>query len=132
MKLKLYAYFLIALAVFLVSCKSAEKMYQKGNYDEAVELAAKKLSKKPNDASLLETLQSAYRFAMNDHESRIRNYSNSNDALKYEHILQEYLDLQRLYESIRRSPSVYDIIQPADYSAYITTLPMPVLKEDLP
>jgi hypothetical protein len=121
MKLKLYACFFIVLTVVLVSCKSAAKMYQKGNYDEAVTLAAKKLSKKPNDASLLETLQSAYRFAVQDHESRIRNYSNSFDALKYERIYQEYSDLQYLYDAIRRSPSVYDIVQPTDYSAYITT-----------
>jgi hypothetical protein len=96
-------------------------MYQKGNYHEAVELAAKKLSKKPNDASLLETLQNAYRFAVNDHESRIRNYSNSQDALKSEKIYNEYLGLQHLYEAIRRSPSVFDIVAPTDYSAYITT-----------
>jgi hypothetical protein len=118
---KFYAYFFIAFSALFFSCKSAEKMYQKGNYDEAVELAAKKLSKKPNDATLLETLQNAYRFAVDDHESRIRNYSNSNDALRWENIYHEYLGLQRLYESIRRSPSVYDIVQPTDYSAYITT-----------
>ncbi|MEO5564450.1 MAG: hypothetical protein ABIR18_13470 [Chitinophagaceae bacterium] len=121
MKLKLYAFLFTVVSMLFLSCKSAEKMYQKGNYDAAVELATKKLSKKPNDASMLETLQSAYRFAVDDHESRIRNYSNGNDALKYERIYQEYLDLQRLYDAVRRSPSVFDIVQPADYSAYITT-----------
>jgi hypothetical protein len=33
----------------------------------------------------------------------------------------EYTDLQRLYNSIRKSPAVFDIVQPTDYSAYITT-----------
>jgi tetratricopeptide (TPR) repeat protein len=121
MKPNLYAASFILYSILLFSCKTAEKMYQRGNYDEAVELAAKKLSKKPGDASLLETLQSAYRFAVQDHESRIRNLSNSSDPLKYEGIYHEYLSLQRLYESIRRSASIFDIVQPADYSAYITT-----------
>jgi hypothetical protein len=121
MKLKLYAVIFITLTTLFFSCKSAEKMYQKGNYDEAVELAAKKLSKKPNDAGLLETLQSAYRFAVEDHELRVRNFANSWEDLKYERIYQEYLDLQRLYDAVHRSPSVFDIVQPTDYSAYITT-----------
>lgn len=121
MKLKLYAVYLFAATTILFSCKSAQKMYLRGNYDEAVELAAKKLSKKPNDAELLDVLQNAYRFAVEDHETRIRNHSNSTNQLKYEYILAEYSDLQRLYDAIRRSPGVYDMVQPTDYSAYITT-----------
>jgi hypothetical protein len=120
MKLKLYS-FLILASTLLFSCKTAEKLYQRGQYDEAVELAAKKLQKKPGDAKLIDVLQNAYRFAINDHESRIRNYSNSNSELRWENIYREYLDLQRLYETIRRSPSVYDLVQPTDYSSYITT-----------
>jgi tetratricopeptide (TPR) repeat protein len=121
MKLKLYATFFIALSVFFFSCKSAEKLYQKGNYDEAVELAAKKLSKKPNDASLLDILQNAYRFAVEDHQARIQNYSYSTNDLRWEQIYNEYNDLQRLYNAIRKSPSVFDVVQPTDYSSYITT-----------
>jgi hypothetical protein len=121
MKLKLYAVYLFAATTILFSCKSAQKSYQRGNYDQAVELAAKKLSKKPNDTELLEVLQNAYRFAVEDHETRIRNHSNSTNDLRWEYILAEYSDLQRLYDAIRRSPGVYDLVQPADYSAYITT-----------
>lgn len=120
MKLKLYS-LLILTSTLLFSCKTAEKLYQRGQYDEAVELAAKKLQKKPGDAKLIDVVQNAYRFAVNDHESRIRNYSNSNSELRWENIYREYLDLQRLYESIRRSPSIYDLVQPTDYSSYIST-----------
>lgn len=120
MKLKLYSFLLIATTL-LFSCKTAEKLYQRGQYDEAVELAAKKLQKKPGDAGLIDIIQNAYRFAVNDHESRIRNYSNSNSDLRWENIYREYLGLQRLYETIRRSPSVYDLVQPTDYSSYIST-----------
>ena len=121
MKLKLYFILVFTASVFLFSCKTAEKLYQKGQYDEAVQLAAQKLSKKPNDASLLNVLQNAYRFAVEDHESRIRNYSASSSDLKWENIYREYLDLQRMYEAIYRSPSVFDIVNPTDYSAYIAT-----------
>jgi tetratricopeptide (TPR) repeat protein len=120
MKLKLYSLLIIATTL-LFSCKTAEKLYQRGQYDEAVEMAAKKLQKKPGDAGLIDIIQNAYRFAVNDHESRIRNYSNSSSDLRWENIYREYLDLQRLYETIRRSPSVYDLVQPTDYSSYIST-----------
>lgn len=86
-----------------------------------MELAAKKLSKKPHDVGLLTVLQDAYRYAVQDHESRIRNLSNSNSDLRWEQIYHEYTGLQRLYDAIRRSPSVYDIVQPTDYASYLTT-----------
>ena len=121
MKIKFYLLLVLCGSLFFFSCTNAKKLYQKGRYDEAVTLAAKKLGKKPNDASTLDILQNAYRFAVEDHESRIRNYSNSNSELRFENIYREYTSLQYLYEAIRRSPSVYAIVQPTDYSSYITT-----------
>ena len=121
MKIKFYLLIIFCSSILLFSCTNAKKLYQKGRYDEAVALAAKKLGKKPNDASTLDILQNAYRFAVEDHESRIRNYSNSNSDLRFENIYSEYTSLQYLYEAIRRSPSVYSIVQPTDYSSYITT-----------
>jgi hypothetical protein len=120
MKLKRYTLFIVS-SLFLVSCKTAEKLYNKGRYDEAVTLAAKKLQKKPGDAGLIDVLQGAYRFAVEDHEARIRNHSNSLNDLRYENIYREYMSLQCLYDAIRRSPSVFDIVKPTDYSTYITT-----------
>jgi tetratricopeptide (TPR) repeat protein len=121
MKSKLYTLLFLTATVILFSCKTAKKMYEKGNYDEAVELAAKKLQKKPNDAATLDILQNAYRFAVEDHEARIRNNANSNNDLRWEWTYSEYLDLQRLYDAIRKSPSVFDIIRPTDYSSYVVT-----------
>lgn len=119
MKLKLYTVLFIAATSLLLSCRSAKKMYEKGNYDEAVELAAKKLQKKPNDAATLDILMDAYRFAVEDHETRIRNNDASNNDLRWEWTYREYLSLQRLYDAIRRVPSVYDIVKPTDYSSYV-------------
>jgi hypothetical protein len=120
MKSKLYTIILISSIALLASCKTAKKMYEKGNYDEAVELAAKKLQKKPNDAATMDILQDAYRFAVEDHEARIRNNASSTNDLQSEWIYSEYLDLQRLYDIIYRTPSVFDVVRPTDYSTYVT------------
>jgi hypothetical protein len=120
MQLKLYPLFSFFL-LFALSCKNVEKLYQQGRYDEAVEQAAKKLGKKPNDPATLDILQNAYRYATSDHEKNIQNYTNSNSDLRWENIYREYASLQSLYEAIRRSPSVYEIVQPTDYSSFMAT-----------
>ncbi len=121
MKPKLYILLAFSSALLLFSCKNAQKLYDHGNYDQAVELAAKKLQKKPGDTKMLVVLKDAYRFAVEDHENRIRNFSASASALKAESIYAEYAQLQSLYEAIRRTPSVYSIVQPTDYSADLST-----------
>ncbi len=121
MKSKLYILPLAIISVLIFSCKTASKLYEKGNYDEAVELAAKKLQKDPGDAKLIDIVRNSYRYAVADHESRIRSNSESSNELKWESIYMEYASLQRMYEAIYRVPAVFGIVQPVDYSAYLVT-----------
>ena len=121
MKSKLYILLFAGISVLTLSCKTASKLYEKGNYTEAVELAAKKLQKDPNDAKLLDIIQSSYRYAVNDHEGRIRNHAESNNELKWEWMYNEYISLQRLYDAIYRVPSVFNIVNPVNYSSYLVT-----------
>jgi hypothetical protein len=123
MKLKLYSLLILILIVFafLASCKSAGKLYEKGNYDEAVTVAAKKLQKDPDDSKLQGIIRDAYRYAVNDHESRIRNISETSGDGKWEQLYNEYASLQKLYTAIYKSPAVYELVRPADYSSYLNT-----------
>jgi tetratricopeptide (TPR) repeat protein len=117
MKPKFYTLIvLIAATALLFSCKSASKLYKQGNYDEAVEAAVKKLQKKPGDAEMKALIQSAYQYAVTDHEKRIADYSANSSDLKYEWVYNEYADLQNLYNAIYRAPEVYELVKPADYS----------------
>jgi len=121
MKLKLYSFISLIILLTIASCKSASKLYEKGNYDEAVTVAAKKLQKDPNDSKLQGIIQNAYRYAVNDHESRIRSISETTSDAKWEQLYNEYADLQTLYNAIYKSPSVYELVRPADYSSYLNT-----------
>jgi tetratricopeptide (TPR) repeat protein len=121
MKLKFYSLLFTGISLLAISCKTASKMYQKGNYDEAVELAAKKLQKDPDDPKLLNIIENAYRFAVDDHESRIRNYAQSNNELKWEWMYNEYISLQKMYDAIFKVPVVFDVIKPINYTSYIIT-----------
>src|SRR6187401_802130 len=111
---------LIAFILLVAGCKTASKLYDKGNYDEAVQLAVKKLQKKPDD-EMKALLQNAYQYAVNDHETRIHQLSDNTSDLKWEWIYAEYSSLQRLYEAIHRSPEALSIVDPTDYSSYLHT-----------
>lgn len=121
MRSKLYALLIIASVLSLASCKTASKLYEKGNYDEAVELAAKKLQKDPHDKKLRDIIQSSYRYAVEDHESRIRSNSESSNELRWEWMYNEYAALQRMYDAIRKVPSINELVHPVDYSSYLVT-----------
>lgn len=116
-------YTLVSLTAFVLlvaGCKTASKLYDKGNYDEAVELAVKKLQKKP-DNEMRTLLQNAYHYAVNDHEGRLHQLSDNTNDLKWEWIYSEYASLQKLYEAIHRSPEALAIVNPVNYSSYLNT-----------
>lgn len=121
MKLKLYTLFFAAILLTAASCRTAKKLYEKGNYDEAVELAAKKLQKDPDDPKLLAILQDAYQYAVTDHESRIRTSSESNNDLKWEWMYNDYESLQRMYDAIYKVPAVFNLVRPQNYAPYLIT-----------
>jgi tetratricopeptide (TPR) repeat protein len=121
MNTKFYSFLFATAFIFMLGCKSASKLYQKGDYDQAVEVAVKKLQKRPNDDQMKVLLQDAYHYAVDDHESRISDFSNSTSDLKWESMYNEYASLQRLYEAIRRAPELNNIVNPLDYSSYLAT-----------
>ncbi|MBC7873061.1 MAG: hypothetical protein H7Y01_03635 [Ferruginibacter sp.] len=121
MKPKLYILLLTVTSIFSLSCKTASKLYEKGNYDEAVELAAKKLQKDPTDPKLLDIIRNAYNYAVNDHESRIRSHAESSSELKWEWMYTDYAALQKMYDAIYKVPPVYTIVNPQDYTSYLVT-----------
>jgi len=122
MNTKFYTFiFLITFFTAFTGCKTASKQYDNGNYDEAVDLAVKKLQKKPSDRKAKELLQNAYKLAKDNHESQIKSFSDNTSDLKWEWIYREYTSLQNLYNTIRRSPEAINTVKATDYSGYLST-----------
>ncbi len=90
---KFYSLLLLSL-FYLGACKTATKAYDRGDYNNAIELAIKKLQKDPSDGETKSLLQNAYRFAVDEHQDKIRILSNSTDEARYERIYNEYYYLQ--------------------------------------
>ncbi|MGF6930136.1 hypothetical protein QFZ48_005636 [Chitinophaga sp. W2I13] len=110
----------ILLYTCILSCKSGEKLYNKGRYDEAVTAFVKKLQRKPQDATATRMLPDAYKQAQLVREDRVNGYLRSNNQLKWENIRNEYRALQTLYNAVHSSPAALKLVQPEDYRDAIT------------
>ncbi|TWF42401.1 hypothetical protein FHW36_102156 [Chitinophaga polysaccharea] len=113
---------IVALLAYtlLLSCKSGEKLYNKGRYSEAVLAFVKKLHRKPQDAAATRLLPDAYHQALQSGEDRVNEWLRSNNQLKWESVRNEYRALQNLYNSIHSSPAALKLVQPKDYRDAIT------------
>ena len=110
-------FFIAFAAVFFTACKSPAKLYNKGNYNDAMDAAIKKLQKDPNNYDSREVLKSSYKYALEERENQIRSLSNSSSETKYDQIFEEYVQLQNLYEKIRKYPAIAQFLKPTDYSS---------------
>lgn len=115
---KIYSLLLLATVVFY-SCKTATKAFEKGNYEDAVTLAVKKLQKDGNDDAAKNILVNAYRQSVEAHEAAIRNLAASTSDNRFERIYSEYCALQGLYESISHSPAAMQAVHATDYASYV-------------
>jgi hypothetical protein len=118
---KFYPLLATASLVFIFSCKSASKSYQKGDYTDAIERGVKKLQKEPNDYETRDLVQKSYTYTVNEHEDQIRILTNSKSDTRYDRIYQEYVALQNLYNTIHQYPEAARVIKAKDYSESVET-----------
>lgn len=118
---KIYLFILVAATLTLGSCKTALKAYEKGNYEDAVELAVRQLQKKGYNEDTKNLLKNAYSFAVNEHEDKIRTLSAYNSSSHYEKIYHEYLELKKISEAINNSAEARKVLKAIDYSSYVQT-----------
>ncbi|RFM33211.1 tetratricopeptide repeat protein [Chitinophaga silvisoli] len=108
-------WWLIAPFILALSCKSGEKLYNKGRYDEAVIAFVKKLRKSPTSSTSLTLLPQAYAQSVQLHEKNATAALSSSGHLKFESALQEYQVLQNLYNNIEACPACLTVVTPKDY-----------------
>jgi len=118
---KLYSFLLAASLLFIYSCKSASKSYQKGDYTDAIERGVKKLQKDPYDYETKDLVQKSYAYTVNEHEDQIRILSSSKNDNRHDRIYQEYVALQNLYNTIHQYPEAAKQIKAKDYSEFVET-----------
>ncbi|WP_343673510.1 hypothetical protein [Chitinophaga sp.] len=114
-------WWLIAPFVFALSCKSGEKLYNKGRYDEAVIAFVKKLRKSPTHQTSLTLLPQAYAQSVQLHEKNASAALGTSAHFKFETALREYQVLQNLYNNIEACPACLTVVTPKDYRNAISS-----------
>jgi hypothetical protein len=118
MKTKLYTYtsLLLIMVVSLISCKSVNKLYQKGDYEQAVYTAVKKIKKNKLTPETKELIADAYAKAVIEMESEIAYHASSTNELKWEPVAQKYRQLQNLSNAIQNSEEALQYVRPKNYT----------------
>lgn len=93
--------FLLMLALGLGGCASSSKMLKRGNYDAAVEMAVKKLRKKPNDQEEILALEKAFNIANEQNLEQIRFLEREGNPRNIPEILHHYTRLKNRQSLVR-------------------------------
>lgn len=115
--------YLILLPLFLFSsqaCRTGKRTLQKGNYDEAVQQAAKRLRNNPDSKKARQILPLAYDYAMEFHTNAINNAKNSDQIHKWDQVVNHYERLNSLYNTIQTCPACLDLVKPKFFSSELT------------
>ena len=114
---------LIVMFTVIQACTTAKSQYEKGNYYDAVMRSVEKLRKSPNNKSARETLANAYPQAINSFMDRLENEDQANVEFKFTKAVYTYEKLNKMYESIQRSPGAKQVItNPKKYYATLNRI----------
>ena len=112
---------LLVLIFALAGCSSGKKAFERGDYDQAVYQAVKRLRSDNDNKKARATLGNAYTHALNTHERKIQNLKSSQDPMRWERMLGHYNAINSLSEEILRCPACMDIVpNPKQYISELT------------
>ena len=91
---------LITIAALLFACASSSKKLEKGDYDAAMQISAKKIMKDPGKFEEVDVFNDAYRMANNKDKAEIDRLKQVRDRANWGKIYQLYNNLKRRQELI--------------------------------
>lgn len=109
MKTRLPLLILISLMI-LDACSSGKSALKQGDYYSAVNQAVNRLRQNPDHKKSQEVLRTSYKLAVDYLESDAQNQITSNANFKYRNAVQNYENINNLYEQIRTSPGAMKVI----------------------
>ena len=102
--------FLCAIICVAVSCISPSKLYNNGKYYQACIEAIHKLRSAPDKTDMQDILVKAYPMAVNMALRDINNALQSNSITKYDVVINQYEQMNRLANEIYTCPKAHELI----------------------
>lgn len=97
---------LITISALLFACASSSKKLEKGNYDAAMQISAKKIMKDPGKFEEVDVFNDAYRMANNKDKAEIDRLKQVGDRANWGKIYQLYNNLKRRQDLAATLPPV--------------------------
>ncbi len=93
-------YLLVITAIFLGGCKTAEKEFRKGDYDEAIDICVKRLVKNPDNEDYILILEEAFKRANGEEVALIKAMNTEGRPDRWEEIYNIYQSIARRQHKI--------------------------------
>jgi len=113
---KYYFFFGCLALCWLAACTSSKKLLERGDYYAAVFKAVDKLQKSPNNKKARSALRQAYPYALSQLLNQAKHAGQANDPLRWTKTADVYQKINRMYETVQRSPAAMQVISnPKNY-----------------
>lgn len=112
-------FFLLIPILLTLSCVSAEKALDKGNYKDALWKALGKLNKSPKDSNSRKVLKQAYPLFIEKYKEDIEEIADKRDPLRWEDALKKYETMEEAYQKIRDIPVARKAVDAVSFSREI-------------
>jgi len=106
--------------LFLMSCSSGKKAFERGDYSNATLQAVNRLRNNPNSSKALKAVKDSYPMSLNYFQGKIDYALSTNSAFKYSEAVDYYEKMSRLSDEISRCPAALNIFPKVNY--YTTEL----------
>lgn len=104
------SYPILLLLILTSACNSAQKAYNRGDYEQAVRLSVNTLREDPRDRKARSVLVDAYAKAVEANLRDVATYSALQDPFRHERVAMAYDRLNTLYHRLDRCPVCDNLI----------------------
>ncbi|RYF90278.1 MAG: hypothetical protein EOO03_04045 [Chitinophagaceae bacterium] len=104
------------LALFFSACGSNKAYLERTDENKALFDAVKRLNKKSTDEEALQAVPILYASVLKTKLAKVASYETGGDIGRWDKILNEYNDLQELYEAIINSPAAFKLLSPRNFN----------------
>lgn len=98
------------LLLLAVACNSAQKAYNRGDYEQAVRISANTLREDPRDRQARRVLVNAYNRAVEANLRDVETYGALEDPFRFERVAMAYDRLNSLHKRLDRCPVCDDLL----------------------
>lgn len=105
----------IFISIFLISCSTGHKAYERGDYYNATLQAVKRLRSNPDSKKALKAVEESYPMALTYFQGRIDYALSTESQYKYTEVADYYQKMNQLSDEVSRCPAAMNFFPTINY-----------------